>query len=95
MKGGTMKLCRVFPPGPYKPYNVKNLGWLLRRTQDVVVKRVLVDLYPKDCEFDAALVVFFEDGTTFVSGWADRTILHEWLKHHRALRDAPRTVDYI
>lgn len=81
--------------GKYK--YVKNLGWLLKYGRLATLVRVSDATAHNNhygTDYDCIMAVYFDNKLTdiqcFECGWADRTILKEWI-HRPIFRDLPLT----
>lgn len=72
------------PGETYKAYNVKNLGWLVRKSGQWLIEGIAV--FEHNITHSAVLLVNFENGYTYTCDFASATVLRGWLAARRNMR---------
>jgi hypothetical protein len=85
--GATPHKSIVFHADGSVARQVQNLGWLIRHWKDV--KSFDISEGPvASTSWDAVMVAHLNNGGAYVTTWADKTVLRDWL-HRPVFRGAP------
>lgn len=76
----------TLPGDAYRAYNVKNLGWLVRKSGQWIIDDIAVFEHSTRCGAGALLLVSFSNGYTYTCDFASAEVLKGWLKARRNMR---------
>lgn len=76
----------TLPGDTYHAYNVKNLGWLVRKSGQWLIDDIAVFEHSTKYGAGALLLISFSNGYTYTCNFASAAILRDWLKARRNMR---------